>query len=69
MKKPIKVNGENIFEYEEKFKQLIASNPFVDISSIDLADLDEKIQEINIFDIMNISEDIRKVSKNRWTSY
>lgn len=69
MKKPIKVNGENIFEYEEKFKQLIARNPFADISDINLEDLDSKIQEINIFEIMNTPDDIKKVSKNRWTSY
>lgn len=69
MKKPVKMNWENIFDYEEKFKQLVASNPFLDISSIDLDKLDEKIKEVDIFGIMNISEDVKKCSKNRWQPY
>lgn len=69
MKKPIKVNGENIFDYEEKFKQLVASNPFVDISTVDLDKLDEKIKEIDIFGIINTPEDIKQISKNSWQHY
>lgn len=69
LKKPIKINGENLFDYDEKFKQLLANNPFVDVSTVDLDDIDSKIHEINIFDCINTPDDIKALSRNSWHHY
>jgi hypothetical protein len=66
MKKPLRMNGESLFDYEEKFKQLVANNPFADVSEIDLDKLDEKITEIDILGIINLPQEVRTLSKNSW---
>ncbi len=49
--KPIKADWEDLFEYEDKFNQILSSNPDEDVSKLDLSRLDERIQEVDIFNL------------------
>lgn len=66
---PIKAKWHMIFDFEEKFKDLIANHPLIDTANVNIEDLDIKIKEVNIFSQAQLPKMVTDNSKYSWNTY
>ena len=64
--KAMKFKGEEIFEVEEKINELLDNKPHIDLSEIDLDNIDAIIKEVDIFQLSELSDEIKEFSNNTW---
>jgi hypothetical protein len=58
-----------LLELEEKFSELMSSNPMENLSELDIDDLDKRIQEVDIFKHAKLSQFIQENSSYAWSKY
>lgn len=67
--KPIKADGHMIMGLKEKYETLLSNDPCANISDIDIDDLDQRIQEVDIFKISQLPQVIKNCSSYAWTPF
>lgn len=67
--KPIKADGHAIMALKSKFDDVLASDPLLDISTIDIDNIDDYITEVDIFAMAQLPAIVQNTSKNAWHKY
>jgi len=67
--KAMKFKGHDLFDTEEKINELLDNKPRIDLSTIDLDNIDTIIKEVDIFSMSELSDEIKALSNNAWQIY
>lgn len=66
---PIKAKGERIMALKEQYEELLANHPAADLKTIDVEDLQKRIEEVDIFKQAQLPNIVQTASKYAWHSY
>jgi len=69
LNQPIQANGEDLFSVKDKFEELLASNPMVNVFDVNINNIDKLIKEVNIFALAQLTTEVQKFSKYSWNKF
>ena len=66
---PIAAKGHEILNLKEQFEDLLANNPNEDLKTVDIDNIQARIEEVDVFKMAQLPSIVQNWSNNAWSNY